>query len=140
MRQWVWEDQEMSGDPMDLELASTAILADAHDTRELLKLLARQLAGTLGERVRVQREGGLLHRSDEVKNLVVTIDNEEFTATADRARVETSICHSSGGIRIRSEKVAADVWLTRLLEALRKEATTNQSARMAIEGLVMGSE
>ena len=127
-------------DPMDLELATTAILADAHDTKELLKLLARQLAGNLGERVTVERAGGLLKRSDEVKHLKVTIGPEEFEASADKSSVETSIAHTSGGIRIRSERCTADVWLNRLLEELRKEAATNQAARMAIEGLVMGNE
>lgn len=125
---------------MDLELATSAILADAHDTKELLRLLARQLAGTLGERVKVERAGGRLRRSEEVKTLSVAVGSEEFLANVERGGVETSIAHSSGGIRIRSDKVTADLWLARLLEELRKEAATNQAARMAIEGLVMGNE
>lgn len=125
---------------MDLDLATTAILADAHDTKELLRLLARQLSATLGERVQVERAGGLLRRSDEIKSLTVTIGTDDFVATVVKASVETSIAHTSGGIRIRSERVTADVWLSRLLDGLKAEAVTNQSARMAIEGLVMGSE
>ena len=128
----------MSGDPLDLELATTALLADSHDVRSLLKLLARQLAGTLGERVEVRREGGLLRRSDEVKLLRVRIGDEDFTAQVDRGQVTTSIGHYSGGICIRTEKVGTDQWLARLLQHLQMEAASNQESRLAIERLVMG--
>lgn len=126
-------------DPMDLELATTAILADAHDTRQLLKLLARQLAGALGERVTVEREGRF-KKTDEIKSLTVAVGTEDFIATSDKRGVETAIAHSSAGIRIRTEKVAPGAWLRRLLDELSKEAETNQAARLAIEGLVMGNE
>lgn len=128
----------MSGDPLDLELATTALLADSHDMRNLLKLLARQLAGALGERVEVRRDGGLLRRSEEVRSLSVRIGDDEFVAEVAKGQVATSISHESGGIRIRTEKVAADQWLTRLLRQLQGEAETNQASRMAIENLVMG--
>ncbi len=123
---------------MDLELATTALLADNHDVRTLLKLLARQLAGALGPRVVVEREGGLLKRSEEVKALRVSIGGDEFVAEVTKGQVSTSIGHDSGGIRIRTEKVATDEWLARLLAELQKEAATNQAARLAIENLVMG--
>lgn len=128
----------MSGDPLDLELATTALLADSHDVRTLLKLLARQLAGALGERVEVKREGGLLRRSEEVRSLKVRIGDDEFVAEAGGQQVSTSIGHDSGGIRIRTDKVPADQWLSRLLHRLQEEAAVNQAARMAIESLVMG--
>lgn len=128
----------MTGDPLDLQLATTALLADSHDVRALLKLLARQLAGALGERVDVQREGGLLRRSDEVRTLKVRIGTDQFVAEVAKGQVATSIGHDSGGIRIRTEKLPADQWLSRLLQELQKEAQTNQASRMAIESLVMG--
>lgn len=130
----------MSGDPLDLELATTALLADSHDVRTLLKLLARQLAGTLGERVEVRREGGLLRRSDEVKSLKVRIGDDDFTAEVDRGQVTTAIAHNSGGICIRTERVGTNQWLARLLQELQKEADSNQQSRMAIERLVMGGQ
>lgn len=128
----------MSGDPLDLELATTALLADNHDLRYLLKLLARQLAGTLGERVTVERQGGLLRKSDEVKSLVVRIGEDEFTAEVTKQQVTTTIRHHSGGICIRTERLATGEWLTRLLQELQKEAASNDAARRAIESIVMG--
>ncbi|MDE3202828.1 MAG: hypothetical protein KGQ66_01240 [Acidobacteriota bacterium] len=128
----------MSGDPMDLELATTALLADTHDLRNLLKMLARQLSGALGDRVRVEREGGRFRRSEEVRSLKVRIGGDEFAAEVRDAAVETTVGHESGGIRIRTEKVPADAWLARLLAELRKEAESNQAARLAMENLLMG--
>jgi hypothetical protein len=128
----------MSGDPLDLELATTALLADHHDLRELLKMLARQLAGTLGPRCEVEREGRFLRKSDEVKCLRVRIGDEEFIAEVRQGQVGTSIGHDSGGIRIRTEKIPTDEWLNRLLQELQREAASNQASRMAIENLVMG--
>lgn len=128
----------MSGDPLDLELATTALLADSHDVRNLLKLLARQLAGTLGDRVEVRREGGFLRKSEEVRSLKVHIGDDDFTAQVERGQVTTAVAHYSGGICIRTERVDTDQWLSRLLQELQKEAASNQASRMAIEGLVMG--
>ncbi|MDA8047574.1 MAG: hypothetical protein M0Z30_20470 [Actinomycetota bacterium] len=128
----------MSGDPMDMELAVTALMADQQDVRSLLKLLARQLSGALGGRVRVEREGGRLRRSEEVRSLRVRIGDEEFAAEVSDGQVATTVAHASGGITIRTETVTADAWLTRLLSGLKEEATSNQAARLAIENLVMG--
>jgi hypothetical protein len=130
----------MSRDPMDLELATNAVLADSRDTAEMLQLLARQLSGVLGPRVEIRTEGGRFRKSDRVRSLVVRMGAEEFVATVERGGVETTIGHDSAGIRIRTEKVAAGDWLARLLGALRVEAETNQAARAAIEGLVLGSD
>lgn len=127
----------MSGDPLDLELATNALLADNHDLRYLLKLLARQLAGSLGDRVTVEREGRF-RKSDEVKSLVVRMGGDEYEAQVTKHDVSTGIRHFSGGICIRTEKVPTGEWLTRLLQDLQKEAAGNESARRAIESIVMG--
>ena len=128
----------MSGDPLDLELATTAILADNHDVRLLLKMLAGQLASTLGPRVEIEREGGVFKKSDEVKALKVTIGSDEFAAEVRKGVVGTTIGHQSGGIRIRTETVTTEKWLSRLLAALQLEAEGNQESRMAIERIVFG--
>ena len=131
-------DAEGSRDSPDLELATTAILADTHDVRFLLKMLADQLSSTLGPRVEVQREGGLFKKSDEIRTLRVTVGSDEFAADVHKGAVTTSIGHQSGGIRIRTEKVSTEQWLNRLLTSLQGEAAGNQESRMAIERIVFG--
>jgi len=56
----------------------------------------------------------------------------------DGTSLRCTIGHSSGGIRIRSEKVDVDVWLARLLAVLKAEAAHSQSVRKALEGIVIG--
>ena len=124
----------MSGDAFDLELATAALLSDTHDVRFLLQMLARQLSGSLGDRVRVERRGGLLkRRNGEVESVSLSVGDDVYTAS----EAECSIGHDSGGIRIRTERVRMEEWLSRLLGALQVEAGHNQSARMALENLLM---
>ncbi len=51
-----------------------------------------------------------------------------------------SIGHSSGGIRIRSEQVGMDAWLTRLLTTLQSEAANSEQTRLALENIVIGDQ
>lgn len=130
----------MSDAGFDMDLATAALLADNHDVRVLLKVLAKQLAGALGERLSVERQGGLLHKSDEVKAIRATLGGEEFIAELSGGRIETAIGHTSGGIRIRTERVGVDEWLQRLLKALQGEAESSQEARLALENIVIGGQ
>ncbi len=124
----------MSGDAFDLELATAALLSDTHDVQFLLQMLARQLSGSLGDRVKVERDGGLFkRRSTAVKSLSLTVGDDVYTASESGC----SVGHDSGGIRIRTEKVPMEEWLSRLLEALQSEAGHNQSARLALENLLL---
>ena len=124
----------MSGDAFDLELATSALLADTSDVQFLLQMLARQLSATLGGRVTVEHDGGLFRRrNNAVKSLKVAIGDDEYVASEQACQIG----HDSGGIRIRTEKVAMDDWLGRLLQALQAEAGSNQSARLALENLLL---
>jgi hypothetical protein len=56
----------------------------------------------------------------------------------DGPTLRCTIGHSSGGIRIRSEKVGVDEWLNRLLTVLKAEAANSQAVRQALESMVIG--
>ena len=129
---------EEPGDRMDLELATTALLAREDDLPMLLRMLARQLQGLLPEQVTVEREGGLFRKSDAVRTLEVAMGADTFRAEVVKGQVTATIGHTSGGIRIRSEKVEVDQWLRRLLDALQAEADRSQNARHALEQLLYG--
>jgi hypothetical protein len=128
----------VTDDAFDLELAATAILADNHDVRFLLKLLVSQLAGPLGDRLQVQRQGGFLHKSDDIKSVRASIGQNDFAVDVKGPSVLCRVGHTSGGIRIRSEEVEMDEWLRRLLASLQAEAAHSQAARLALENLVIG--
>lgn len=130
----------MSDQSFDLEMASTTILGENKDVRVLLKVLVSQLSGPLGDRMQVERQGGLIHKSDDVKSLRVQIGGDDFGAEMKGGAVECTVGHSSGGIRIRSERVEMDEWLRRLLGSLQAEADHSQAARHALENMVIGGQ
>jgi hypothetical protein len=128
----------VSDDAFDLDLATASLLADSKDVKTLLKVLTAQLSSALGDRLKVERQGGFLHKSDEIKSLQVPVGSEEFSADIKGGSVNCTIGHASGGIRIRSEQVDMDEWLSRLLKSLQAEATHSQAARLALENIVIG--
>lgn len=126
------------GPGFDLDVAAASLHSDAQDVNILLKLLVRQLSDALGDRLEVERKGGLFKKSDEVKSLRMTMGDETFEARPEGTTLVCSIGKSSGGIRIRSERVAPDQWLRRTLVALQAEAAHNAVARKALENMVIG--
>ena len=132
----------MSGadDSFDLELAAASLRADGSDVGILVKVLADQLGDALGSRLVVQRAGGRLRKSDKVRSIRITMGGDQFDAEVDGAALQCTIGHSSGGIRIRSEKVGVDEWLARLLAALQAEAANSQAVRLALESMVIGGK
>ena len=125
-------------DAYDLDMATATLLSDNSDVHLLLNVLAKQLAGACGDRLMIERKGGLLHRSEEIKSLQVTLSKEEFRVELHGAGVTCTVGHASGGIRIRNEQVEMAEWLRRLLANLQTEAAHSQNARQALENIVIG--
>lgn len=129
---------EGSFESLDLDLAASSLSSDHRDVRLLLKVLADRLAGALGDRMLVERAGGLLRRSRDIRRLVVSLGDDRLEASVNSGQVECRVAHSSGGIRIRSTRVSVDEWLRRLLSSLRREAATSETTRRALESIVIG--
>ena len=130
----------MSGmdESFDLELAAASLRADRSDVRILVKALADKLAGALGPRLEVKRSGGRFRKSDEIRSIRISLDDDQFEAEVDGTSLRCTVGHTSGGIRIRSEKVDVDAWLARLLAVLKAEADHSQAVRLALESMVIG--
>jgi hypothetical protein len=131
--------QDAQGAAFDLSMAVSQLASNSTDLRIMLKLLVSQLADVLGNRIAVER-GGRFRKSDEIKSVRVTLGDDTLEALVDGASVRCSIGHSSGGIRIRSEQVGLDAWLTRLLTALQSEASHSEQTRLALENIVIGEQ
>ncbi|MGH8994751.1 MAG: hypothetical protein ACRDYB_01710 [Acidimicrobiales bacterium] len=125
-------------DGFDLELAVSALASNSTDVGVLLRLLADQLAGSLGARLVVERRGGLLKRAGAIEAIQVSLGDDVLRAEAGGATVRCTIGHASGGIRIRSETVDMATWLRRLLGALEEEAAQSETTRQALENLMIG--
>jgi hypothetical protein len=124
-------------DAFDLSMAVSQLAANNTDVRIMLKLLVSQLADVLGDRMVVER-AGRFRKADEIKSVRITLGDDTLDAAVEGASVRCNIGHSSGGIRIRSQQVGMDEWLTRLLSALQAEAANSERTRQALENLVIG--
>jgi len=125
-------------DAFDLDLAAAALRADGRDVGMMLELLSSTLQDALGRRLVVERSKSLLKRSNEIKALEVTLGDDQLRAEVDGPSVRCTIGHSSGGIRIRSTQVDMGEWLMRLLQGLKSEASHSDTARQALEHIVLG--
>jgi hypothetical protein len=130
----------MDDESYDLDLLASSLQADGGDVRFLLKALVTRLSGALGDRLTVQRSGGLLRRSGDIRKVTVHLGDETLDATVEGGSLECTVARSSGGIRIRSARVTVDEWLHRLLAALRAEAATSSAARSALESIMLGGQ
>ncbi len=125
-------------DAFDLSMAVSSLKSNGTDSRIMLKLLVAQLSEVLGDRIRVERAGGRLRKSEEIKSVQIVLGDDTLRADVDGATVRCSIGHASGGIRIRSEQVGMDAWLTRLLTILNRDAAHSEQTRLALENIVIG--
>jgi len=125
-------------DSYDLALAASSLRASSTDLHALLRSLSELLSDALGDRLEVERAGGLFRKSDKIASVRVTLSGDQFDAVVDGTTVRCSVGHFSGGIKIRSENVAMEDWLVRLLGELKKEAANNSAAQQALENIVIG--
>jgi hypothetical protein len=129
--------QGEAGAAFDLSMAVSQLATNSTDLRIMLKLLVSQLSDALGNRITVER-AGRFRKSDEIKSVRVALGDDTLEANVEGGSVRCSIGHSSGGIRIRSEQVGMDAWLTRLLTILQSEAVHSEQTRLALENIVIG--
>ena len=122
----------------DLALAASTLRANASDVQALLAALVVGLADALGNRIETTLAGGRFRKSHDIASVRIMIGDEHFEATVDGAQLRCSVSHLSGGIRIRSESLDTDAWITRLVTSLASEAARSDAARRALEHLVIG--
>ena len=128
-----------AGASFDLGMAVSQLASNRTDLRIMLKLLVAQLSEALGNRISVER-AGRFRKSDEIKSVRISLGDDTLEAVVEGGTVRCTIGHSSGGIRIRSEQVGMDVWLTRLLTTLQSEAANSEQTRLALENIVIGGQ
>ncbi|HLI15419.1 MAG TPA: hypothetical protein VKV23_05115 [Acidimicrobiales bacterium] len=128
-----------AGDALDLDLAVASLAADGRDTELMVRLLVERLAGALGERLRVERGGGLLRRGDAIRRVAVRVGDDELVAELGGGAPRFTVGRISGGVRIRTERTDAAAWLRRLLDDLAAEAAHSATTRQALEAIVIGA-
>ena len=123
---------------MDLALAASTLRANASDFQALLRALVEGLADALGERLQASVTGGRFRKSSAYRSVRIAVGDEHFEALVEGSSLRCVVAHQSGGIRIRSETLATDEWISRLVASLAGEAARSDSTRRALEHLVIG--
>jgi hypothetical protein len=123
---------------MDLDLAVSSLAADSGDTQLMMRLLTERLASVLGDRMKIDRAGGLFKKSNLIRRIEVRLAELELIAELANTTPAFSIGRVSGGIRIRTDRTDVTGWLRTLLEALQREAEHSATTRQALEAIVIG--
>ncbi len=130
--------EEADDQAMRLQSAVVSLQSSATDSQILLRLLTEQLSSALGQRLSVERKGGLFKKSNEVKRLRADIGDRSFIADASAPTIACSIGHISGGITIKTESTGISDWLVKLLGCLQDEAKNSEAARQALDSIILG--
>lgn len=123
-------------DPLDLDLLTASLRADAGDNATFFEVLASKLADALGERLSVERDGGLLRRGRAVRSLSVDLDGSILTISRERGRLSCLARRSVRGVVLSTEELGFDEWLARLARGLAEEAKRSATTRAALQALL----
>ncbi len=130
------EEPPGSNDVQGYEVAALAqLLAEqARDDQLLLGYLADQLGSAWPEAVQVKKAGLLGHGS--VSEVIVILEEEQFSISKQKGRLVPTVAKVMGGIAIRHDTISVGEWTQRLAERLSREADRSEEARQALLRLV----
>lgn len=127
--------------PEGFDLVAAQVRADAADTDTFFKVLASKLSDALGERVKIERAGGLLKREKQVVGveLDLTSAGAGTVLSARRERggvVSCTVARRVRGIVLSSKPVSMSEWVEELVGALGDEAKRSAQTWSALHGLL----
>lgn len=128
--------EDLEPAPLDLELLTASLRADTSDNDTFFEVLAAKLSSALGDRVALQRGGGLLKRNGPVRSISVDLGESVLTASKDKGRISCQARRSVRGIVLRTEELDFDQWLTTLAQTLAEEAKHSAATRAALQSLL----
>ena len=125
------------GTELDLHLLSASLRADASDLGTFVESLAARLEAALPGHVRVYRWRERMFGPKLVRKISVDAGEQRLELTYKRGALESTCARMSGGIVLKTETVDTEAWLAALTAALAAEAQRNESARKALERLLL---
>ena len=132
----------MSNDQEDWEsLGLSAALAGsyAQDARGFLPLLAGFLQAALPEATTIERRGGLFQKQKAIHKITVVVGDNIYTfedaGQGMPAAQKTKIVR---GIRLKTDAMPVEDWLSALSEELSRHARRNEAAFFALQEMLRG--
>jgi len=123
------------------DMVAAQLRSDASDTETFFKVLASKLSDALGERVKLERAGGLLKRDRAVSGLELDLTSAGagtvFAARRERGgSVACTVARRVRGIVLSTKEVPMSEWVDELVAALGEEAKRSEQTWKALHGLV----
>ncbi len=127
--------------PQGFDLVAAQVRADATDSDIFFKVLVSKLSDALGDRVKIERAGGLLKRDKLVTGveLDLTSAGAGTVLSARRERggvVSCTVARRVRGIVLSSKPVPMSEWVEELVSALGDEAKRSEQTWAALHGLL----
>jgi hypothetical protein len=126
-----------TGTGVDLELLAASLRADSSDLSAFVESLAAKLEQAVPGRARVERRRSGMFGPKAVSRIMVDLGDRRLELRHEGGAVQTRCSKLSGGIVLKTETVGTDAWLAALTDALAAEAQRSETARKALERLLI---
>ena len=124
----------------DFDLVAAQVRADSADVDTFFRVLAEKLSDALGERVKLERGGGLLKRDKPATGIELDLSSGGsgvvLRARRERTGVTCSVLRKVRGIALSTKEVSMPVWVDELVSALSDEAQRSGQTWQALHGLL----
>jgi membrane protease subunit (stomatin/prohibitin family) len=128
-------DQPITGGQFSFDMLAASIRADSSDLRTFLDVLATKLEGSLPGHVKVEREGGLLHKSERVRRLTVELGDRVYQMEWAQQSLHPAVGPRGQAV----SAVSLDDWVGALWQDLREYSRANAQGKTALDQILSGS-
>ncbi|MGD0254233.1 MAG: hypothetical protein ABSB99_01525 [Acidimicrobiales bacterium] len=123
------------------ELVAAQVRANAADTGTFFRVLASKLADALGDRVKLERSGGLFKRDRSVNGIELDLTDAGAGTVLSARRenggaVACTVARRVRGIVLSTKQVSMREWVEELVSALGDEARRSEQTWKALHGLL----
>jgi hypothetical protein len=135
----VGEELEAQGQP-EFDMVAAQLRADSSDVDTFFKVLVVKLSEALGDRARLERQGGLLKRDRPVTGIELDLSSDGsgvvLSARRDRTGVSCTVLKKVRGIALSTKQVSMAAWIEELVSAIKEEADRSGQTWQTLHGLL----
>jgi hypothetical protein len=124
----------------DFDLVAAQLRADSSDADTFFRVLVTKLSDALGERVVLQRGGGVFRRERPVTGIDLDMTTAGsgvmLCAHRERGGMDCTVARKVRGIVLSTKQVSMAQWVEELVSALSEEARRSRQTWNELHGLL----
>jgi hypothetical protein len=133
-------DELESQDEQGFDLVAAQVRADSADVDTFFKVLATKLGDALGERVKLERGGGLLKRDRPVTGIELDLagggTGAVLCARRERGGLTCTVARQVRGVVLSTKELPMSQWIEELVSALGEDAKRSEQTWRALHSLL----